>query len=121
MYLMIAFYSGNHAASSSHHATRQYFFRDGHQGTDMCTPLRNVRSLFDAETARRLCDDDDDTFNANLRITQTEHMYRANGKWHPLSGAHFQGNCKAYLVRLLGGPVLDVEGRRAGERKRRGL
>jgi hypothetical protein len=63
-----------------------------------------------ARLAPRLCEDET-VFDANMRLTETEHQYRANGEWHTLLGAHFQGSeCKPHLVRSLGRPLLAKGG-----------
>lgn len=113
MFLMRAFYEGNHTAGPTHHPSNPYFLRDEFARVDNMTPLENMRYMFDPDTARRLCEDEA-VFDANMRLSETEHQYRANGEWHTLLGAHFQGSeCKPHLVRSLGGPVLGGGGGRS--------
>jgi len=110
MFLMRAFYEGDHTAGPTHHPSHPYFLRDEYPRVDSMTALENMRYMFDPDTARRLCEDET-VFDANMRLTETEHQYRANGEWHTLLGAHFQGSeCKPHLVRSLGRPLLAKGG-----------
>jgi len=110
MHLLAAFYAGDHAAGhAQRHAPQPYFHRDVHTEHDNFTPLENIRYLVDPSLTQLVCDDED-IFDAQIRLTPTEQQYRSsNGTWHRLQGAHFQGSeCKAHLVRTLGEPVLAL-------------
>lgn len=105
MYLLIAFFTATHVGGRAHHPPHPYIYRHAHPGVDDLTPVDNLRA---AVPVPNLCDDAA-VFDAHVRLSETEQLYRVGESWHKLRGVHFQGaECKAHLVRTLGKPVLAL-------------
>lgn len=110
MFLLMAFFKADTIGDHRHTPPNPYFYSAHASGATVFDALANVRSLF-PDARETLCHNST-MFGAHLRLSETEQLYRANGTWHKLMGAHFQGNdCKGHMVRTLGRPLLAALGR----------